>query len=220
MKTRCVLNFGLSLAIAFGLACSSYGQGSKTLYENNFEKASLDNVPDDFLILEGAFAVKQDGTNKFLELPGTPPETFGALFGPTEPDGVAVSGRIHGTGKGRRSPTFAVSLNGAGGYRLQVSPAKKSLELYKADLVKSAVPFDWQSDQWTLFRLQVRKVKDGEWKVEGKAWTQGGPEPAWQITVDEKEAPLAGRAGLWGSPYAGTPIRFDDLVVSQVGAPK
>jgi hypothetical protein len=38
--------------------------------------------------------------------------------------------------------------------------------------------------------------------------------------VDEKEAPLAGRAGLWGSPYAGTPIRFDDLVVSQVGAEK
>ena len=220
MKTRCVLNFGLSLAIAFGLACSSYGQGSKTLYENNFEKASLDNVPDDFLILEGAFAVKQDGTNKFLELPGTPPETFGALFGPTKPDGVAVSGRILGTGKGRRSPTFAVSLNGAGGYRLQVSPAKKSLELYKADLVKSVVSFDWQSDKWTLFRLQVRKVKDGEWKVEGKVWTQGGPEPAWQITMDEKEAPLPGRAGLWGSPYASTPIRFDDLVVSQVGAQK
>ena len=121
-------------------------------------------------------------------------------------------------GKGRRFP-FAVSLNGAGGYRLQVSPAKKSLELYKGDVVKSAVPFDWQSDKWTVLRLQLRKVKDGEWKVEGKAWTQGSSEPAWQITVDEKEAPLAGRAGIWGSPYSGTPIRFDDLVVSQLGAP-
>ena len=93
-------------------------------------------------------------------------------------------------------------------------------EMCIRDRVKSVVSFDWQSDKWTLFRLQVRKVKDGEWKVEGKAWTQGGSEPAWQITVDEKEAPLAGRAGLWGSPYAGTPIRFDDLVVSQVGAQK
>ena len=220
MKTRCVLNFGLSLAIAFGVARSSCGQNSKTLYENNFEKAALDNVPDDFLILEGGFAVKQDGSNKFLELPGTPLETFTALFGPTEQDGVAVSARIHGTGKGRRFPTFAVSLNGAGGYRLQVSPAKKSLEIFKGDVVKSAMPFDWQSDKWTLMRFQVRKLKDSEWKVEGKAWTQGSPEPAWQITVDEKEAPPAGRAGIWGSPYASTPIRFDDLVVSQVGAQK
>jgi hypothetical protein len=220
MKTRCVLNFGLGLAVAFGLACSSYGQNSKTLYENNFEKASLDNVPDDFLILEGGFAVKQDGNNKFLELPGAPLDTCTALFGPTEKEGVVVSARIHGTGKGRRFPTFAVSLNGAGGYRLQVSPAKKSLELFKGDAVKSAMPFDWQSDKWTLLRLQVRKVKDGEWKLEGKAWTQGSPEPAWQIIADEKEAPLPGRAGIWGTPYAGTPIRFDDLVVSQASAQK
>ncbi|MEO8428542.1 MAG: hypothetical protein ABI651_15690, partial [Verrucomicrobiota bacterium] len=172
----------------------------------------------DFLILDGLFAVKQDGNNKFFELPGAPLDTFGALFGPTESDGVAVSARIHGTGKGRRFPTFAVSLNGAGGYRLQVSPAKKSLELYKGDVVKSTTPYDWQSDKWTFLRLQVRKVKDGEWKVEGKAWTQGSPEPAWQITTDEKEAAPAGRSGIWGSPYASTPIRFDDLVVLQLGA--
>jgi len=218
MKTRYVLGLGLSVAVAVGLAGSSYGQNAKTLYENDFEKASLDNVPDGFMIYEGGFAVKQDGTNKFLELPGAPLETFGALFGPTEQDGIAVSARIHGTGKGRRFPTFAVSLNGMHGYRLQMSPAKKSLELYKGEMVKSALPLDWQSDKGTLLRLQVRKVKDGEWKVEGKAWTQGSPEPAWQITLDEKEAPLAGRAGIWGSPYSSTPIRFDDLVVSQVGA--
>jgi hypothetical protein len=108
MKTRCVLNVGLSLAVAFGLARSSYGQTTKLLYENNFEKATLDNVPDDFLILDGMFAVKQDGNNKYLELPGTPLETFGALFGPTEPDGVRCLGANYRTAKAGVSPSLSV----------------------------------------------------------------------------------------------------------------
>jgi hypothetical protein len=51
--------------------------------------------------------------------------------------------------------------------------------------------------------------------VEGKAWAAGTPEPAaWNITFETKEEPSSGRAGIWGSPFAGTPIRFDDLDVS------
>ena len=36
------------------------------------------------------------------DLDGDPYETFGVLFGPTEKDGLCVSARILGTGKGRR----------------------------------------------------------------------------------------------------------------------
>jgi hypothetical protein len=36
-------------------------------------------------------------------------------------------------------------------------------------------------------KLQVRKVKDGEFAVEGKAWKQGTTEPEkWLITHTEK----------------------------------
>ena len=62
-------------------------EDSKPLYENNFESAEVGKVPDDFLVLDGGFAVKSDGTNKFLELPGAPLDSFGVLFGPTEKDG-------------------------------------------------------------------------------------------------------------------------------------
>ena len=195
------------------VAAASLADGAKPLYENNFENAQVSKVPDDFLVLDGGFAVRQDGDNKFLELPGAPLDTFGALFGPTEKDGVAVSARVHGGGKGRRFPTFAVGLNGVAGYRLQVSPGKKALELYRGDTVKASVPFEWASDKWTHLRLQVRKIKDGQWKIEGKAWTQDASEPAWLISFDETEAPPAGRAAVWGCPYSGTPIRFDDLSV-------
>ena len=202
------------LVLFAGLALGTFAQQAKSLYENDFEQTALDKVPDDFLVLDGQFAVKEEAGNKFLELPGAPLDTFGALFGPTEKEGTAVSARIFGTGKGRRYPTFAVGLNGQGtsAYRLQVSPAKKALELFKGDELKATVPYEWQSGAWTRIRLQVRKVKDGQWKVEGKAWADQEPS-AWMVTFDEREQPVAGRASIWGSPYATTPIRFDELKV-------
>jgi hypothetical protein len=197
-------------------------QQSKALYENNFEKAELGKVPDEFLVLDGGFAVHQEDGNKFLELPGTPISDVGSglMFGPTGGADVAVSARVYGTAKGRRYPAFAIGLNGQGldSYRLQISPAKKLLELFKGEEVQASVPYEWQSGNWTMLQLQVRKVKEGEWKVEGKAWSQTGKEPAtWLVSLDEKKAPPAGRATVWGSPYATTPIRFDDLKISPAG---
>jgi hypothetical protein len=185
------------------------------IYQNNFEGAALDKVPEEFLVLDGAFAVKEADGNKFLELPGAPLETFGLLFGPTESAGLAVSARIHGTAKGRRFPTFGVGLNGVGGYRLQVSPSKRLLELYKGDEVLASAPYAWESGTWTMLRLQLRKTKEGEWTVEGKAWKQGAHEPAgWPLTHTVTSEPNPGRPSIWGSPFSGTPIRFDDLAVS------
>src|SRR5436190_4915221 len=205
----------VELVLLTGLAFGAFAQQDKALYENNFEAAVIDKVPDDFLVLDGQFAVKEEGGNKFLELPGAPLDTFGVLFGPTEKEGTAVSARIFGTGKGRRYPTFAVGLNGQGtsAYRLQVSPAKKAVELYKGDEVKASVSYEWQPATWTRLRLQVRKVKDGDWKVEGKVWTDKEPS-TWMVSFDEKDQPVAGKASIWGSPYSTTPIRFDDLLVT------
>lgn len=186
------------------------------VYENNFTVAAADKVPEDMLVLDGAFGVKEEGGNKFLELPGAPLETFGVLFGPAEATGLNVTARIHGAGKGRRFPTFGIGLNGVGGYRLQVSPAKKLIELYKGDDVVASTPFLWASDSWTMLRLQSRKVKDGEFKIEGKAWKQGDAEPKdWLIVHTDMAETPAGRPSLWGNPYAGTPIRYDDLKVTR-----
>ena len=190
---------------------------AKPLYSQDFEKADLDKVPDGMLVLDGGFAVKLAGSGKVLELPGDPLETFGILFGPTEKDGLCVQARIHGTGKGRRFPVLAVGLCGVGGYKLQVSPAKKALELYRGEEVKAAVPFEWQSGKWAQFKFQIRKVKDGEWQAEGKVWAEGTAEPAaWQINFTETTAPTPGRPSIWGLPFSGTVIQFDDLAVTAV----
>jgi hypothetical protein len=206
--------------LAAGFAGAALADDPKPLYQNNFEQAETGKVPDDFLVLDGGFAVQAADGNKFLELPGAPLDSFGALFGPTEKTGVSVSARVNGTKKGRRFPTFAVGLNGQAGYRLQVSPAKGTLEIYKGDDSVANVPYEWKSGVWTMLQLQITKVGD-TWKVAGKAWTQGTTEPAQPlVTFDEKTEPSAGRASIWGSPIATTPIQFDDLVVRSIEAAK
>lgn len=189
---------------------------AKTLYKNDFEKAEAGKLPDDVSALSGDFIVRSEGTNRFLELPGSPLDSFAAQFGPAEKEGVAVSARIFGTSKGRRGPVFGVGLGGVSGWKLQVSPAKKAIELLKDQTVKASKEFEWKAGTWTQLRLQVRKVKDGEWRIEGKAWIAGEAEPKdWTISFDEKEELVAGKASVLGSPFAGTPIWFDDLVVER-----
>lgn len=188
--------------------------GAAPLYQMTFQEAEPGRVPAELLVLDGAFAVRAEGEERFLELPGAPLETFGVLFGPAVTNDVSVSARFFGTGSGRRYPTFALGLGGVNGYKLRVSPGKKQLELLKADTVLQGVPYAWESGRWTHLRLQVRTAGGG-WKIEGKAWTEGAAEPAeWTIVREETEAPRPGRASIWGAPFAGTPIRFDDLTLS------
>jgi hypothetical protein len=187
----------------------------KPLYQNDFEKTEVGKMPEEMMVLEGAFSVQSDGTNKFLELPGAPVDDFSVLFGPSQTEGTAVTARLFSTGRGRRFPVLSVGLNGVGGFDLQLAPAKKALELFKGDERVATVPYAWESGTWTWMKLQVRKVGDGAWKVEGKAWKQGATETAaWMISYDEKTEPVAGRAMVSGHPFSGTPIRFDDLLVT------
>ena len=200
----------------YSLGLTAFGQG-KALYKNDFEKNEVGQVPQDFLVLDGAFSVKEENGNRFLELPGAPVDSFAVQFGPAETDNIAISARIRSAAKGRRYPSFGVGLNGVAGYKLQVSPAKKMLELYKDQELKQTLPYDWKSGQWTQLRLQVRKIKESEWKIDGKVWIEGNPEPKeWMIAANETEAPASGRASVFGSPFSGTPIQFDDFVVSGV----
>lgn len=185
---------------------------SKILYENDFEKLEVNKLPDEFMVLDGGFTIQQLENNKFLELPGAPLDSFGLLFGPVESGDLTVTASIFGTAKGRRFPTFAVGLGGAGGYRLQVSPGKKTLEIYRGDNLKTSVPFEWESGKWLSLKLSLGKTGESAWKIEGKAWPAAGAEPPQStITFEEKEAPPTGRASIFASPYSTTPIRFDNI---------
>ena len=192
-------------------------QAAEPLYQNNFEQTETDNVPDEFLVLDGDFAVKQEGGNKYLELPGAPLDAFGFMFGPSARHGNEISARMFGTKKGRRFPVFGVSLNGVNGYRLQVTPAKRAIELLKAGAVVAKVPFRWGGGEWLRLALRVEQTGEDEWTVSGTVWADDEKAPAKPtLTYKETKEPRNGKPSIWGSPYSGTPIRYDDIVVKKI----
>ncbi|MDB5303295.1 MAG: hypothetical protein JWM97_844 [Phycisphaerales bacterium] len=197
-----------------GLCLCADAAPAPPLYSNDFENAPVGKVPDDLMILNGTFAVAQEAGNKFLELAPDPMDGDGLLFGPADVTACEVAARIRSSASGRRFPEFGIGSNDAGGYKLIVVPAQGIIELHRADETKASATFAWKSGAWTHLRLRVSKDESGKWKVQGKAWTEGSPEPGeWAVNFDDTEAPPAGRASAWGTPYAGKPIRFDDLSV-------
>jgi hypothetical protein len=190
------------------------GVASASAYVNDFEKAEVGKVPEEMMVLAGEFAVRKEGDNQVLELAGSPLDTFGVLIGPEGTGQATCGARIRSLQTGRRFPEFGVGLGGASGYRLWLMPAVGELQLIKGDEVKACIPYKWTSGTWTAFRLQMRKLADGKWRVEGKAWEHGKAEPAnWMITMDETAQLLSGRASIWGIPYSEKPIQFDEITV-------
>ena len=202
------------VAAAFFVAES---RAADPLYQADFEKIETGEVPDDFLVLDGGFEVKEENGNKFLELPGAPLDSFGIMFGPTAQHGNEISARMFGTKKGRRYPVFGVALNGVSGYRLQVSPAKRSVELLKGKEVIAKTAFRWSGDSWLRLALEVQQTSETEWTISGRVWPDGKKAPAKPtLTHKETKAPRKGKPSIWGSPYSGTPIRYDDIVVKKI----
>jgi hypothetical protein len=222
LKTARSSNFGFRLLLLLTyllllVCCSPLAAQEKPLYENDFEKAEVGKVPDDFLVLDGGFVVKEEEGNRFLELPGAPLETFSVQFGPAKSNDVAVSAAIRGTAKGRRFPVFGVGLGGVAGYKLQVSPSKQALEIYRDADLKASVPYQWKSGGWLKLRLRIHSRDKDTWLVEGNAWEQSASEPKqWMISFEAKEEPMAGRASVFGSPFSGEAVRFDNLAVTEV----
>ena len=199
-------------AAIVALTGSAQTPADKVLFKSDFESANAESVPEELMVLAGQFSVKEIDGNKALELPGTPLEDFGVLFGPAESDGVAVRARVRSESTKRLAPRFGVGLSGVAGYRLLVAPGQNVLQILKDQQVVASVPFEWRSGTWTLLHLQVRKISEGKWIIEGRAWADGTPEPKdWSISFEVSEAPPAGKASIWGAPYSGKPILFDDL---------
>ena len=193
---------------------------AQVLYTNDFQKAEVDSTPDDLMVIEGQFTVKEKDGNKLLELPGAPLDTFSFLFGPKENTNIAVQARIFATSKGRRYTVFDVGLGGLGGYKLRAAPAKKQIELYRGDTLKTSAPLQWSGGKWTFLKLQIQQAEPAKFIIVGKLWQEGSDEPQEPlISFTDSEAPPRERASAGAMPYSGDPVLFDDLVVTRI-APK
>jgi hypothetical protein len=207
--TRSLLLIGL---MAIGVLAAD-APPQHAAYFNDFEKTPPGKPPEDMLILQGEFSVKAEGNNHFLEVSPDPLGTFGVLFGPEAVTLADASAKVYATSTGRRFPEIGVGCGDAGGYKLILAPGQSILELRRGDDAVAQTAFDkWQSGQWFSFRIKVSPGGEGKWRIQGKVWPSSAKEPdGWSLAYDTTEAPAAGRASVWASPYSGTPVRFDDL---------
>ena len=183
-------------------------------YRSDFSAAEVGSLPKEFQRINGDFAVAEFEGKKVLELPGEPLDTFGVLFGPGEHADLDVRANVWSAASGRRFPEFGVGAGDVGGYKHLVLPGQKKLQLRKGDDVAAAAEMrtPWKSAAWTAVRLRVSKAAEGRWKVEGKSWPADAAEPpAWDLTHETTDPPTAGRASVWGVPFSGQAIRFEDL---------
>jgi hypothetical protein len=210
-----IMRLSTTLILLAALTLTAFS--ADELYQNDFQKAELESVPEDLMIIEGQFAVKDKDGNNVLQLPGAPLDSFSFLFGPRESTNVAVQARIFATAKGRRLTVFDVGLGGLGGYKLRAAPAKKLLELYRGDDLKTSVPLQWTHSKWTFLKLQVQPSEPGKWRVTGKLWQEGADEPKEPtISFTDTQAPPRERASAGAMPYSGDPVLFDDLIVTRL----
>jgi len=208
----------LALACAAVLLADAPASAPAT-YFNDFEHAAKGKPGDEFQILNGEFVIREEGGNSFLELAGNPLDTFGLLFGPGDSATLDVSARIWADAAGRIYPEFGIGSNDSGGYRLWLWPQHGAIELRKGDDAKASKPFNWKPATWLRLHLRVQQINSKLWRIQGKAWPDGTAEPAdWLVSFDDTEEPTAGKASIWGVPFSGKPIRFDDLS-SKVAAP-
>jgi hypothetical protein len=203
-----------SLISAFAAAAAAPPEPAP-VFSENFDKAAVGKPGKEILPYAGAFEVKDvGGGNKVLELPGAPLETMGALFGPEEHLFVDVRAKVWATTSGKRYPEFGVGASNLSGYRLLLLPRQNRLVIRRADVEVASAPCDgWKPETWTNFHLAIVPAGD-RWRVTGTAWPAGAEEPKLATVVfDDAEKPSAGRASVWGMPFSGKPIRFDELEV-------
>jgi hypothetical protein len=187
-------------------------------YSIDFSKTPLGKPPEELYSLntQAEFKIAEEGGNRFLELAGNPLDAFGILFGPEGLTAADMTGRMFSTSEGKMFPEFGLGASDSG-WKVWLIPGQNALVIRKRDDERARVAYTWKSGTWTNLRFRLSKGADGKWLMQGKAWPSDAKEPAeWMISTTDAAAPSASRAAVWGTPYAGTAIRFDDLSVTPV----
>jgi len=172
--------------------------------------------PPDLMVLEGSFTVEaEEAGNHLLQV--SPDDLTDATIqlGPSLRSGGELIVRVKGFQMRRSFPRFGIGLHGLSGFRLRVVPAARTLELTRQDEVIQSIPFTWSPGQWHLLRLRVEALDNGRWSVSGWAWPEAAEAPRDALLeYISEEVRLEGKSSLFGTPFSGQPIQFDDVRVT------
>lgn len=171
--------------------------------------------PKEVFVVDGTIKIAARDGNKAIVVDPNPITDASAQLGVSAAGNASIEGRVLALKRGRSTPRFGVSVHGMSGHRLVVNPAKKQIELVKADQTLATVPYTWTADAWMKLKLEVKKGEGNAWTVTGKAWPADAAEPAQaQITFEDKGLKGQGKCAIWATPFSGEPVFFDDLKIS------
>jgi len=206
--------------LILALSTPSYAddKAAPTKFEEDFEKIEVGEAPDKIMEIEGTFTVVEEDGKKFLRVEAEPLDEKGMVMGPSMKGGGSIEAKIRSFKKRRSYPRFGVGLHGISGYRLRLVPSSGKVELLKNEEEVVSEKFKWKADTWTNFKLEIKKSGD-KWSIEGWVWPvaegdEGKQPEKPSISHVDDEAPGQGKASLWGSPYSGKPIDFDDVKIA------
>jgi hypothetical protein len=177
-------------------------------------------VPKEVFVVDGTIKIAAKDGNKAIMIDGTPIVDASAQLAVSAAGESSIQAKVFASKRARSVPKFGLSVHGMSGYRLLVNAAKKQLELVKGDAVAASVPYIWTSDAWVQMKLEAKRGEGDAWNISGKIWAASATEPA-EPTIKHVDKGLKGqgKTGVWATPYAETPIYFDDIEVKIEVAP-
>lgn len=201
----------ISIILISLVACQA-GAGELKKLNYDCEKWTEGEPPAEVFVVDGTIRIKEKDGNKAIEI-GIDPLVDGcAMLGSSANGSASIQARAFASKNGRSFPRFGIGVHGQSGYRLIVLCAKKELQLVKNDQVIKSAPYEWTSDAWMNLKLEALKDAQGKWSISGKAWPAGVAEPAEpQIKHEDSTLKGQGKCSIWGTPFSGTPIYFDDV---------
>ena len=200
------------------LAGASRADESKT-FDFNADAWNEGDVPKDVFVVDGTIKIAAKEGNKAIMIDPSPITDATAQLGDSSNGSSSIEARVFASKKGRSFPRFGVSVHGMNGYRLIANLSRKQVELIKGDVVVKSAPFTWTTETWTKLRLEVKKSSDTEWSITGKIWAADAAEPK-DAAIQHIDASLKGqgKCAIWGTPFAETPIYFDDIKLAITAA--
>ena len=184
--------------------------------KEDFSSLTEGTLPDEIMVIEGAFTIVTEGGNKMLQLGIEPLTEGGVLLGKSLKRGGTVKAKVRASSKRRSFPRFSVGIGGTSGYRCRIAPAEKLMEINKEDTRLAKADFTWKSEAWYWVEISVVPAQaEGKWSIEGRCWEDGQPRPETpQVGHTATEPPPNGKASVWGAPFSEKPIFFDDIEIT------
>lgn len=207
------------IVLSLAFAAIAVAEETKT-FSFDCEAWAEGTPPQEVFVVDGNIKIAAKDGGKAIVIDPNPITDATAQLGDAANGSASITVKVFASKKGRSMPRFGVSAHGMNGFRLMVNPARKTLELVRTDEVIKSVPFAWTTDTWTKLRLEVKKTGDAAWSIAGRAWPAEGEEPKEPLILHtDTTLKGQGKSAIWGTPYAETPIYFDDIKIEVSTSP-